>query len=75
MEDAMVRIVDLDGDASPQELEGAILVRDMLDGVHGLDNLVRVAEEMILAIALVIAREAGADEARYVLKTAGASIR
>jgi hypothetical protein len=46
----------------------------VLDEVQGLDNLVRVAEEMVLATALVIAREAGADEARYALKTAGKAI-
>jgi hypothetical protein len=46
-------------------------VRDLLDSVHGLDNMMRVAEEMVIACTLIIEREAGAEEARYVLKTAG----
>jgi hypothetical protein len=76
MEDAMVRIVDLDATSTaPQEFEGARIVRDFLDSVHGLDNLVRAAAEMIVACALIIEREIGADEARDVLKTASASIR
>jgi hypothetical protein len=50
---------------------GVILVRDFLDDVHGLDNLVRVASEMLLACALIIEREVGPDEARDALKTAG----
>jgi hypothetical protein len=60
---------------APQEFEGAILVRDLLDEVHGLDNLVRVAQEMLLACALIIEREVGPDEARRALKLAGASVR
>ena len=72
----MGRIIDLDTTpSSPQEFEGVILVRDFLDDVHGLDNLVRVASEMLLACALIIEREVGPDEARDVLKTASASIR
>jgi hypothetical protein len=71
MEDAMVRIVEMDAmNTQPQEFEGAILVRDFLDEVQGLDNMVRVAEEMIVAAIAIIEREAGAHEARYVLKTA-----
>jgi hypothetical protein len=75
MEDAMARIVDLDAPpAEPQEYEGVILVRDFLDDVHGLDNMMRVAEEMLIACALIIEREIGPDEARYVLKTAGKAL-
>jgi hypothetical protein len=48
---------------APQEFEGVILVRDFLDEVRGLDNLVRVASEMLLACALIIEREVGPDEA------------
>jgi hypothetical protein len=36
--------------------------------------VVRVAEEMIVASALIIAREAGADEARAMLKIAGGAL-
>jgi hypothetical protein len=72
----MGRIVDLDATStSPQEFEGVILVCDFLDSVHGLDNMMRVAEEMLIACALIIAREVGADEARDALKLAGASVR
>jgi hypothetical protein len=72
----MVRIVDLDApNTAPQEYEAARKVRDFLDEVRGLDNLVRAAAEMIVACALIIEREVGVDEARDALKTAVASVR
>ena len=69
----MVRIADLDAATVvvPKDLEGAIPARDILDEVHGLDNMMCVASEMLIACALIIEREAGADEARYVLNLAG----
>jgi hypothetical protein len=67
----MGRIIDLDTTpSSPQEFEGVILVRDFLDEVRGLDNLVRAASKMLLACALIIEREIGPDEARDALKNA-----
>jgi hypothetical protein len=61
---------------SPQapDFEGARMLRDLLDEVHGLDNLVRVASEVLLACALIIAREVGVPAAHVVLKTAGKAL-
>ena len=59
----------------PQPYDGATLAIAVLDEVRGLDNMMRYAEEMLIACTLVIEREIGSVAARDVLKTAGKSIR
>jgi hypothetical protein len=53
-------------------LDGARMAIDILDEVPGgLGEMMRYAEEMLIACTLIIEREVGPDEARDALKTAG----
>jgi hypothetical protein len=68
-------------DASRAERRGAALACEILDAVdergsgpRGLDAMMVVAAEMVVACACVIKREAGPDEARRTLKLAGKAL-